>query len=106
MPGIAGIVSSLPSDRAQRDLAQMLRCMEHEPFYHSGIYVNQQLGLYVGWVCHEQSFADCMPVFNEKRDRVLIFAGENFADFATITTPQRARSRVCQFQCELFNTPL
>lgn len=84
MPGIVGIVSPLPSELVQRDLAQMLRCMQHEPFYRSGIYVNEQLRLYVGWMCHERSFSDCMPVFNEKRDRILIFTGENFADFETI----------------------
>ena len=77
-------MSPLPPEQLQRDLAQMLRCMEHEPFYHTGTYVNAQLGLYAGWVCHEGSFSDCMPVFNETRDRVLIFTGENFADFATI----------------------
>jgi asparagine synthase (glutamine-hydrolysing) len=84
MPGIAGIISLLPSERVQRDLAQMLRCMVHEPCYHSGIYINEHLGLYAGWVCHEGSFSDCMPVFNEKKDKVLIFTGEDFADFPSI----------------------
>jgi hypothetical protein len=52
----------------------------HEPFYKNGSYVNEQLGLYVGWTCHPGSYSDCMPVVNEKKDIVLIFCGEHFAD--------------------------
>ena len=62
------------------DLSIMMDCMIHESFYNTGSYVNDQLGIYIGWVCHRNAFADCMPVFNEKRDLVLIFSGENFPD--------------------------
>lgn len=58
----------------------MTNSMMHETFYKAGTYSNDELGLYVGWVCQEKSFSDCMPVFNERRDLVLIFTGENFVD--------------------------
>jgi asparagine synthase (glutamine-hydrolysing) len=80
MPGIAGIISNISRDKYERDLGQMIDCMMHETFYSSGTYVNNQLGFYTGWVCHKGSFSDCMPVFNERKDLVLLFAGEHFAD--------------------------
>ncbi|MGO9138319.1 MAG: hypothetical protein ACLQBC_11700 [Syntrophales bacterium] len=80
MPGIVGIISKRERDINERDLDAMMDCMMHEPFYNSGAYINDQLGIYVGWICHHNSFADCMPIFNEKKDLVLIFSGENFAD--------------------------
>lgn len=80
MPGIAGIISRQPRGRKEHDLGLMVDSMLHEPFYVSGKYVDERLGLYVGWVCHEDSFSDCMPVVNEAGDLVLIFAGESYAD--------------------------
>jgi len=64
----------------ERRLSIMIKSMMHEPFYNSGTYINDQLGLYVGWICHKDSFTDCMPVLNEQKDMVLIFSGENFPD--------------------------
>lgn len=78
MPGIAGIISKTPREKNEEDLRLMIDCMMYEPFYTSGTYVNDQLGLYAGWVCHKGSFSDCMPIWNEKGDLLLIFAGENF----------------------------
>jgi len=80
MPGIAGIISETLPDKNKMELNLMLHCMMHETIYSSGTYVNDQLGLYAGWVCRKGSFSDCMPVFNEKRDLVLLFSGENYAD--------------------------
>ncbi len=42
--------------------------MVHEPFYVSGTYANEEVGLCVGWVSHGGSFSDCMPLWNERRD--------------------------------------
>ncbi len=80
MPGIAGIISKIPSEKRKKDLRLMLDCMMHEPFYTSGIYANNQLSFYAGWVCHRDSFSDCLPIFNENHDLTLFFSGENFAD--------------------------
>jgi len=80
MPGITGIISKMQRGRNEKDLRLMLDCMMHEPFYTSGTYISEQVGLYAGWVCHKGLFSDCMPVFNEKKDMLLLFSGENFAD--------------------------
>jgi asparagine synthase (glutamine-hydrolysing) len=54
--------------------------MMHEPFYVSGTYINEELGLWLGWANQEGSFADCLPIWNEKGDICLLFSGEDFAD--------------------------
>ena len=54
--------------------------MEHEPFYASGIYTASELGIYGGWVAHNDSFAAGQPFFNEHRDIALLFSGECFVD--------------------------
>jgi asparagine synthase (glutamine-hydrolysing) len=80
MPGIVGIINKIPGEINEHNLSIMINCMMHEPFYNMGTYINDELGLYAGWVCRQGSFSDCMPVFNEKKDLVLIFSGEDFAD--------------------------
>ncbi len=80
MPGITGIITKNPGEKSRQQLHSMIGCMQRETFYNSGAYINDQLGLYAGWVCHAKSFSDCMPVMNEKKDLVLIYYGENFAD--------------------------
>jgi asparagine synthase (glutamine-hydrolysing) len=62
----------------------MVRCLKHEPFYTDGTYVNEELGLWSGWVCHKGAFADCLPIWNERKDICLLFSGEDFADQADI----------------------
>jgi asparagine synthase (glutamine-hydrolysing) len=59
--------------------------MEHESFYDSGIYSAPELGIYAGWVAHENSFGAGQPFFNERRDVVLVFSGECFVDPQTRT---------------------
>jgi asparagine synthase (glutamine-hydrolysing) len=54
--------------------------MAYEDFYRSGTYVNEGLGLWLGWICHKDSFCDCLPIWNETKDVCLIFVGEHFAD--------------------------
>ena len=49
MPGLVGIVGSgSPKDNTAA-VSKMLNSMLHEPSYTSGTYVNEQLGLYLGW---------------------------------------------------------
>ena len=80
MPGIVGIISKETNRSYEKELDLMLGSMMHEPFYTSGTYVNNQVGHYVGWVCQKGSFADCMPVWNEKKDSCLLYSGEDFTD--------------------------
>lgn len=78
MPGIMGIISRALVE--EREIDQMIGCLAHEPFYGFGKYINKKIGLYCGWVCHNGSFSDCMPVWNETKNVCLIFAGEDFRD--------------------------
>ena len=80
MPGITGIISTGTPGTHEGDLKLMTDCMMHESFYRQGSYINEELGVYVGWTCHPDSFADCLPVVNEKKDVVLLFSGEHFDD--------------------------
>ena len=79
MHGITGIISKSSVGRKEA-LASMINCMLHEFFYSSGTYFNEQLCIYTGWICHKDSFCDCMPIWNEKKNVLLIFFGENFTD--------------------------
>jgi len=84
MPGIVGIISNCHKEQNKEDLDRMLRAMTLESYYKTGTYVNADLGLYAGWVCHEGAFSDCMPLMNREKDLVLLYTGENFADTSTI----------------------
>jgi asparagine synthase (glutamine-hydrolysing) len=84
MPGIVGIIGRGPRGQHEVDLKLMIDCMMHEPFYQSGSYINEALGVYVGWTCHEDSYADCMPATTENKDVVLLFAGEQFAEKSNV----------------------
>jgi asparagine synthase (glutamine-hydrolysing) len=68
----------------------MKEALHHEPFYVTGTWINESLGVYVGWSAHRGSFADGMPLLNEKSDLVLVFAGE---DFPEPGTAERLRAR-------------
>jgi asparagine synthase (glutamine-hydrolysing) len=79
MAGLTGILSLYPG-KEKNALNSMLECMLHEPFYRSGVLSEDALGVCAGWICHENSFSDCMPVWNEARDVALLFSGEEFTE--------------------------
>ena len=83
MPGIVGLITKLPRARAERQLAVMLDTLRHEPFYVTGTWIDESLGVYVGWSARNGSFGDGMPVSNETGDVVLVFAGEEFSEPGT-----------------------
>jgi asparagine synthase (glutamine-hydrolysing) len=84
MPGIAGIISNRGSQEYHAFVESMVQSLKHEPFYTSGTYINEELGLWWGWACHKGAFDDCLPIWNEGKDVCLLFSGENFADQAEI----------------------
>jgi asparagine synthase (glutamine-hydrolysing) len=83
MPGIVGIITKLPKECAERQLNQMVRVLCHEPFYASGTWVDSEHGIYVGWIARKGSFGDGMPLHNERRDKTLVFSGEEFPEPGT-----------------------
>ena len=61
-------------------MTSMARSIMHESFYKSGTYSVPEMGVYGGWVAHEDSFAAGQIFFNEQRDIALFFSGECFVD--------------------------
>jgi len=94
MPGIVGIISQRPSDECQRLVNSMVGAMEYEAFYDSGTHSIPKLGIYTGWVAHEDSFAASQAFFNEQRDIVLVMAGECYVDPETRNSLTRKGHRL------------
>lgn len=80
MPGIVGLITKMPRERAERQLQRMVEALRHGPSYRTGTWVDERLGVYVGWVARESSFSDGMPLVNERGDIVLVFSGEEYPD--------------------------
>jgi asparagine synthase (glutamine-hydrolysing) len=83
MPGIVGLITKMPRALAEPQLLAMLRAISHEKFYSKGIWVDESLGVYVGWTALKGSFSDGMPLLNERGDACLIFSGEEYSDRRT-----------------------
>ena len=96
MPGIVGIVTNRPKAEAERELSQMLETLRHESFYVAGTWSDPVLGVYVGWVAREGSFAAEMPLRNERGDVTLIFSGEEFPEQGKIQSLRAAGHAVSQ----------
>ena len=58
----------------------MVNCMLHEPFYTHGTYSNPEKGFFIGYVSIKDSFSDCMPIYNEKKNLILFLTGECYLD--------------------------
>jgi asparagine synthase (glutamine-hydrolysing) len=83
MPGIVGLVTKMPRQRAESQLLRMVKALCHEPSYRAGTWVDESLGVYVGWIVREDSFSDGMPLHNERGDSTLVFSGEEFPEPGT-----------------------
>ncbi len=83
MPGIVGLITKKPREAAEPELLRMTEALRHEHFYVTGTWIDESLGVYVGWSAQKGSFADGMPLFNEKGDLALVFAGEDFPEAGT-----------------------
>lgn len=77
MPGIVGIISRMPRERAADQVQRMVASMLHEPFYVSGSWCDEELGLYLGWVLRDGDSQ--MPMRDGTRQRLLFFTGEEFS---------------------------
>ena len=80
MPGIVGLFTNLPRSCAEIQLRQMLAALQHESFYTTGTWVDEELGAYIGWVVRNDAATMKMPVKNITGDVVLIFSGEEYSD--------------------------
>ncbi len=89
MPGIVGLITKVPREQAEAELLRMVETLRHESFYATGTWIDEALGIYVGWVIRKNSFADGMPLRNERNDLVLVFSGEEFPDPETMECLKR-----------------
>src|ERR1700685_2385090 len=80
MPGIVGLITRMPRTSAEVQLRNMLKAVCHETFYSTGTWIDEDLGVYVGWTALKNSFSDCMPVRNEDGEIILFFSGEEFPE--------------------------
>src|SRR5689334_22092690 len=83
MPGIVGLITKLPRECAEKQLDAMLSTLRHEPFYVTGTWIDEPLGVYVAWVARKGSFSDGMPLANEQGNAVLVFSGEDHPEPGT-----------------------
>ena len=79
MPGIFGLITKKPRQWAESQLLRMLDVLQHESFYKTGTFVDELLGVYVGWTSLESSLSAQMPLRNERGKVVLVFSGEEFS---------------------------
>jgi asparagine synthase (glutamine-hydrolysing) len=80
MPGIVGLLTNMPREWAEPQLLRMVEALRHEAFYTSGTWIDESMGIYLGWVALKGSFCDAMPISNEQGDVLLAFSGEEFSD--------------------------
>jgi asparagine synthase (glutamine-hydrolysing) len=80
MPGIAGFIRGARRTEVEPDLLRMVNAIRHERFYGSGTWIDESLGVYVGWTALKGSFSDSMPLLNERQDISLILSGEVYSD--------------------------
>ena len=85
MPGIVGLITKMPRAWAEPQLLRMVEALRHESFYTTGTWIDESLGVYVGWVAHQHSFSDGMPLLNERGDVCLVFSGEEFPEPDTVS---------------------
>jgi asparagine synthase (glutamine-hydrolysing) len=76
MPGIVGLITNRPPEWAKAQLLMMLETLRHEASYVTGSWCDESMGVYAGWVAHQGSFSDGMPLTNEMGNAVLVFSGE------------------------------
>src|SRR5689334_1107658 len=80
MPGIIGFITKQPRHLAEPQLLRMAAMLRHESFYTTGTWIDESLGVYLGWIARKGSFCENMPVSNVTGDVVLVYSGEDFSD--------------------------
>jgi asparagine synthase (glutamine-hydrolysing) len=79
MPGIVGLITKKSREWAQPQLQRMVETLKHESFYETGTWIDESLGVYLGWVARKGSFSSGLPWYNDKEDVIVGFSGEEFS---------------------------
>lgn len=83
MPGIAGVVSPLPSAARQLDL--MLEAISGAGQHVEGRWSDERIGCHVGWTGLDLDTPSCVQAWNASGDVCVVFSGEEF------TSPESRR---------------
>ena len=106
MPGIIGLITKLPRTLAEPQLLRMLRAITHEQSYKTGTWINESLGIYVGWTTLEGSFDEGMPLVNKTGSECLIFSGEEYSNDRLVAGEANGKwsngSNECNYLLERF----
>lgn len=79
MPGIAGLLTQRPRAWAEPQLHAVLDSIRHESFYGTGTFIDESLGVYLGWTFRQDSAEDRTLQRSEDGTVALVFSGENSA---------------------------
>jgi len=93
MPGLTGLISRLSEQESRKILSKMTRIMIHEESYSYGLYSDNEIN--IGWTSHKNSFSDCLPIYNEKRDVILFISGEVFSEKTQLDSLYRKGHKFC-----------
>src|ERR1035441_71770 len=91
MPGIVGLITKMPRAWAEPQLQRMVESLRHESFYEIGTWIDESLGVYVGWAARKGSSSACMPVCTGTGEVSLVFSGEDFSDPGVVGRSQPGR---------------
>jgi asparagine synthase (glutamine-hydrolysing) len=83
MPGIVGFITKRPRASVEPQLLRMVVAIRHAPSYETGTWIDESMGVYLGWAARKNSFSDGMPLCNETGDVILIVSGEEYPDPGT-----------------------
>ena len=89
MPGLAGLITGMPRERAEAELLRMVAAMRHESRYVTSIWSDESLGIYVGSVERSSASAYPMPLRNKEGDLALAFSGEDFSEPGIADRPKQ-----------------
>lgn len=74
----------MPRAWAEPQLKRMVEALQHESFYVAGTWIDESVGMYVGWVARRNSSSEVGLLRGERSDRTLIFSGEEFSDSGAV----------------------
>ena len=79
MPGIVGLITTMPAAAAVTQLGDMLATLIHEPFYRAGTWWDSAMGVYLAWTSRSESPLGSTPVTDTAGNPLLVFSGEEFS---------------------------
>ncbi len=78
MPGIVGLITRMPRERAYPEFLRMTAAVSRDPSYSAGTWADEASGIYVGWTARNGDAEAAIPLRDPQGDLVLVFSGEHF----------------------------